>query len=82
MKTLQQTYRLDCLPSDNPYLSDNWRPCHEEWTASTPDLEVIGEVPRDLNDDQRRTKSVIHTLGIVAIAIYIAEAVFAIFRIT
>jgi hypothetical protein len=26
MKTLQQTYRLDCLPTDNPYLSDNWRP--------------------------------------------------------
>jgi hypothetical protein len=40
------------------------------------------QVPRDLNVDPRRTNSVIHTLGIVAIAIYIAEAVFAIFRIT
>lgn len=40
------------------------------------------QVPRDLNVDPRKTNSVIHTLGIVAIAIYIAEAVFAIFRIT
>jgi len=40
------------------------------------------QVPRDLNVDPRSTNSVIHTLGIVAIAIYIAEAVFAIFRIT
>ena len=40
---------LECLPSDNPYLNDGWRPTDTEWTASTPDLKVIGEIPKDLN---------------------------------
>lgn len=40
------------------------------------------QVPRDLAADPRKTNSIINTLGIVAIAIYIAEAAFAIFRIT
>ena len=40
------------------------------------------QVPRDLSADPRRTNSVINILGIIAIAIYIAEAAFAIFRIT
>lgn len=40
---------LNCLPSDNPYLNDGWRPCDTEWTASTPDMEVIGDIPKDLN---------------------------------
>jgi len=40
------------------------------------------QVPRDLAKDPRETSSVINTLGIIAVAVYIAEAVFAIFRIT
>lgn len=40
------------------------------------------QVPRDLAADPRKTNSIINTLGIIAIAIYIAEALFAIFRIT
>jgi len=40
------------------------------------------QVPKDLAADPRKTNSIINTLGIIAIAIYIAEAAFAIFRIT
>jgi len=40
------------------------------------------QVPKDLAADPRKTNSIINTLGIVTIAIYIAEALFAIFRIT
>jgi membrane associated rhomboid family serine protease len=40
------------------------------------------QVPKDLKADPRKTNSIVNTLGIVAIAIYIAEAAFAIFRIT
>ncbi|HQX60387.1 MAG TPA: carotenoid oxygenase family protein, partial [Burkholderiaceae bacterium] len=40
---------LTCLPTDNPYLLDNWLPTDTEWTASTPDLEVIGDIPTDLH---------------------------------
>ena len=36
-------------PNDNPFLNDAWRPVEGEWVATTPDLEVIGEIPRDLN---------------------------------
>ena len=41
--------RQTCLPSDNPYLTDAWQPTDTEWTATSPDLQVIGEVPKDLN---------------------------------
>jgi membrane associated rhomboid family serine protease len=40
------------------------------------------QIPSDLTADPRRTNSIINVLGIIAIAVYIAEAVFAIFRIT
>ncbi|MDI1241193.1 MAG: rhomboid family intramembrane serine protease [bacterium] len=40
------------------------------------------QVPKDLAADPRKTNSIVNTLGIIAIAIYIAEALFAIFRIT
>jgi len=40
------------------------------------------QVPKDLTADPRKVGPIINTLGIVAIAIYIAEAAFAIFRIT
>lgn len=40
------------------------------------------QIPKSLAADPRRTGKITETLGIVAIAIYIAEAVFAIFRIT
>ena len=40
------------------------------------------QVPKDLKADPRKTNSIVNTLGIIAIAIYIAEAAFAIFRIT
>lgn len=40
------------------------------------------QVPKDLAADPRKVGSVISTLGIIALAIYIAEAAFAIFRIT
>lgn len=42
----------------------------------------IVQIPRDLSTDPRRKNSIINILGIIAIAIYIAEAIFAIFRIT
>ena len=42
----------------------------------------IVQIPRSLSTDPRRTNSVINILGIIAIAVYIAEAAFAIFRIT
>jgi membrane associated rhomboid family serine protease len=40
------------------------------------------QVPRDLTADPRKTSKILDTLGIIAIAVYIAEAAFAIFRIT
>ena len=40
---------LTCLDTDNPYLLDAWRPADTEWTATQPDLQVIGDVPKDLN---------------------------------
>ncbi|HAP78342.1 MAG TPA: apocarotenoid-15,15'-oxygenase [Acidimicrobiaceae bacterium] len=49
MSTVHKRYTLGCLPTDNPYLLDNWLPTDTEWTASTPDLEVIGEIPTDLH---------------------------------
>ena len=42
----------------------------------------IVQIPRDLSADPRKTNSFINVLGIIAIAVYIAEAAFAIFRIT
>ena len=41
----------------------------------------IIQIPRDLHADPRRKSPVLNVLGIIAIAIYVAEAVFAIFRI-
>jgi membrane associated rhomboid family serine protease len=40
------------------------------------------QVPRGLAADPRRISPIVNILGIIAIAVYIAEAVFAIFRIT
>lgn len=40
------------------------------------------QVPRDLAADPRKSSSIINTLGIIALATYFAEALFAIFRIT
>lgn len=40
------------------------------------------QVPRDLDKDPRKVSPVVNTLGIIAVAIYIAEALFAILRIT
>ena len=40
---------LTCLDTDNPYLLDAWRPSDTEWTATEPDLQVIGDIPTDLN---------------------------------
>lgn len=40
--------QLGCLPSENPYLNGAWEPTDTEWTASTPDLKIQGELPRDL----------------------------------
>lgn len=40
------------------------------------------QVPKDLAADPRKISSAINVLGIVAVAVYIAEALFAIFRIT
>ena len=36
-------------PNENPYLNEAWKPCDTEWTVTTPDLEVVGEIPRDLH---------------------------------
>ena len=34
MLEVHKKYDLPCLPSDNPYLNDGWRPSDTEWTAS------------------------------------------------
>ena len=49
MLELHAHTKLSCLPSDNPYLNGGHQPTDNEWTASTPELQVIGEVPKDLN---------------------------------
>ncbi len=36
-------------PAENPYLNEAWKPCDTKWTVTTPDLEVVGEIPRDLH---------------------------------
>lgn len=41
--------KLTCLPSDNPYLQGAWEPVDTEYTATGAALQVIGDVPRDLN---------------------------------
>jgi membrane associated rhomboid family serine protease len=43
---------------------------------------ALVQVPRDLAADPRKTNAFINIAGIIAIAVYIAEAIFAIFRIT
>ena len=48
MLEIHSRVQRTCLPSDNPYLNGAWEPTDTEWTASTPDLQVIGEVPKDL----------------------------------
>ena len=40
---------LESVPTDNPYLNKGHSPVDTEWTASTPDLKVIGDIPKDLN---------------------------------
>lgn len=40
------------------------------------------QVPKDIDADPRCSNQIVNVLGIIAIAIYIAEAAFAIFRIT
>ena len=44
-------------PSSNPYLGGAWRPTFNEWDAlyANGDLEVIGEIPRDLDGVYVRT---------------------------
>lgn len=32
---------------DHPYLSGAWKPCHSEYNAT--DMEVIGEIPEDID---------------------------------
>ncbi len=41
--------QLTCLPSENPYLSGAWEPTDTEWNASGVGLQIIGELPKDLN---------------------------------
>jgi carotenoid cleavage dioxygenase-like enzyme len=36
-------------PNDVPYLNNEWRPVDTEWVVTTPDLEVIGDIPVDLD---------------------------------
>ncbi|WP_281982482.1 carotenoid oxygenase family protein [Thalassorhabdomicrobium marinisediminis] len=36
------------FPNDNPYLNGPHKPIDLEYTAKGPDLEVIGEIPKDL----------------------------------
>ncbi|MEO1059843.1 MAG: carotenoid oxygenase family protein [Actinomycetota bacterium] len=46
-------------PSDHPYLNGAWTPLHEEVDAT--DLEVIGEIPTDLNGIYvRNTENPVH----------------------
>lgn len=49
MLEIHNKLQLNCLPSDNPYLSGAWEPTDTEWTATAPDLKIIGEIPRDLD---------------------------------
>ncbi|MBN9430762.1 MAG: carotenoid oxygenase family protein [Burkholderiales bacterium] len=43
---IHSTIRAD---NDNPFLQGPYRPIQTEYTASTPDLVVHGEIPRDLH---------------------------------
>ena len=46
-------------PSQHPYLNGAWTPLHEE--LSTSDLEIIGEVPTDINGVYiRNTENPVH----------------------
>ena len=49
MLEIHSKVHLTCLPSDNPYLIGAWEPSDTEWTATSPDLQVIGDIPKDLN---------------------------------
>ena len=49
MLEIHSKVQLTCLPSDNPYLIGAWEPSDTEWTATSPDLQVIGDIPKDLN---------------------------------
>lgn len=48
MAKVHNRVTLTCLETDNPYLRGAWEPTDTEWTAEHGDLEIIGEVPRDL----------------------------------
>jgi len=46
-------------PNDHPYMNGAWTPTFEEWDAT--DLEVIGELPRDLDGVYlRNTENPVH----------------------
>jgi carotenoid cleavage dioxygenase-like enzyme len=46
-------------PNDHPYMNGAWTPTFEEWDAT--DLEVIGEIPRDLDGVYlRNTENPVH----------------------
>ena len=46
-------------PGDHPYLNGAWKPLYEEVNAT--DLEVIGEIPKDLSGVYiRNTENPVH----------------------
>lgn len=59
--TIQETVRIDSTiqENDHPYMNGPWRPLHEEVTAT--DLEVIGEIPKDIDGVYiRNTENPVH----------------------
>lgn len=50
MLTHDDSVTLTIAPeNDNPFLQGPFRPTARQWTSDYGDLEVIGEIPRDLN---------------------------------
>ena len=49
MSSTRTQYKVNCLPADDRSMLDNWLPNDTEWTASTPELEVLGEIAKELN---------------------------------
>ena len=59
MHEIHTPFTSSLSASDHPYLNGAWTPLHEE--VSSTDLEIIGEIPRDLNGVYiRNTENPLH----------------------
>jgi len=59
MHEVRQPFKATLSPSPHPYLNGAWQPVHEE--VSSDEMEIIGEIPRDLNGIYiRNTENPLH----------------------